>query len=372
MPTGAHGIPGRGVELAYHSPARLVILLVRVIVILIVRISLPPPSCGAFTQPAFLARLPLLPLQQCCTGCYDPHDLTQVSGVDPNVGDEDVYLAAREGLAVVFGVDSVDAVAVAAPGTLETAGGYGDDDGGGAVVAGADLGGGDGGLGEGRGDDLDDGPLQRRRLSDRGRILSSPGRTERDVLFSKLYGKEEEREDRGRRVNLRRRKIEASTASNDEQEGREERAQIPPRVRPSRKDEEGLANRMAREQKHRQHHHRGGRRVLNGEDDDVNDYRPRDDRGGYLRSTRGLQSDGDGDTMSVDFEVVLFAEDGEASGSESGSGGGGAASAPSRVAAVVNDYDDSGRYALADAFGVLPSNVRWGGGQRDARGAFFA
>ena len=71
---------------------------------------------------------------------------------------------------------------------------------------------------------------------------------------------------------------------------------------------------------------------------------------GYLRSTRELQSDaGDGgSTVDMDFEVVLTTEAGEDFDSAS-----------SRVALVVEDYADGGRKELADALGVLPSEVRW-------------
>ncbi|CAN0136992.1 unnamed protein product [Ectocarpus fasciculatus] len=70
--------------------------------------------------------------------------------------------------------------------------------------------------------------------------------------------------------------------------------------------------------------------------------------GGLGRQRRWMQEDEEGsgsETVDMDFEVSVPADDGETG------------SAASRVAAVVNDFADSGLSALADSLGVEPEDL---------------
>lgn len=238
----------------------------------------------------------------------------QVSGVDPEVEDEDVYEAAREGLSLVFGLDGVDAVSVtAATGGLVLSSDDDDDD-------------------DGQGEGVDGEQRGRRFLRDDGRSgLYYP--------IGVLEGGEEE-DGSGIRHHLRRSRVMtlatiATTAA--VRVGRdEENSGVPPRDLWG--DRADLRSRSSAA---------GGVFPSRSESGDAGNGRRH-----VGTSSRELQEEEEGEeggenVVNVEFEVILPAE-------EAGSG-----TASSRFAAAIDAYaDNDGRVALADVLGVSATNVR--------------
>lgn len=241
----------------------------------------------------------------------------QVSGVDAETEDEELFMNVRTGLAQCFGLASVEAVTVGASGTLDDEDDEDDGVGGGVVTpspaAPATLG-------------IDAG-------------TPAPGATAETVTG-------------GDGESLQRRRRRALLPSERE------------RAAPSSRANSGPGS-MSSPDRHYHYHHRaanlrqdvpraaGHRHPVEGGVD--GDFGGDADAGGFFRPRRWLQEDGGeegyagdgsaGETMDVDidFEVALPVTD---------------ASPASRVATAVNNYADDGVYALADALGVEPMDVR--------------
>lgn len=249
--------------------------------------------------------------------------------MDPGTEEEVVLNAAREGLAEVFGLDSVGLVTVVSVGGLNF-----DDD----------------------GSYTDDSQLLRRSLVERGWYVSSPveSRASAGEEKTKEEDVDEEEERSTPRPNLRSGYRFFSEGGEDVSESSGPRRA--PREMQGRRRQQGL------QKKQRQPHQSG----LFFED--AHDYRQRRQSvllkfgnmiGIYLaryrfksshggvqvsRGLRELQTEG-GDTVNMNFEVLLpVDEDGP--------------SASARIAAVFNGYPDGGVDVLAEAMGVPPSNVR--------------
>eukprot|EP00904_Undaria_pinnatifida_P002817 jgi/Undpi1/12536/HiC_scaffold_6.g02205.m1 len=271
----------------------------------------------------------------------------EVSGVDPDAEEEEVFNAAREGLATIFGLDSVQNVAVAASAVLEmnaletahiNEGSYDLNDGDTSCGGGSGIGGGGGG-----------GGAARRRLPSVWREMSSleagddgDGDDEANRLPSeqsrearKYVWKEEalhEGWEAGWELDEALGREEGKGEGDELVEGWEEEVERKASGGASSSDSARGVGGDSRD---------SDSSSIDGGDDH--------DRFGYLRSSRGLQSDESGNTAStvdMDFQVVLTTEEGDASDSTS-----------SRVALVVEDYAEGGRKELADALGVLPSEI---------------
>lgn len=271
-----------------------------------------------------------------------------MSGVDPDAEEEEVFNAAREGLATIFGLDSVQNVAVAASAVLEmnaletahiNEGSYDLNDGDTSCGGGSGIGGGGGG-----------GGAARRRLPSVWREMSSleagddgDGDDEANRLPSeqsrearKYVWKEEalhEGWEAGWELDEALGREEGKGEGDELVEGWEEEVERKASGGASSSDSARGVGGDSRD---------SDSSSIDGGDDH--------DRFGYLRSSRELQSDESGNTAStvdMDFQVVLTTEEGDASDSTS-----------SRVALVVEDYAEGGRKELADALGVLPSEIR--------------